>query len=665
MSLQDGIFAEEVENDITLFAENARRKRVLIFPPVNNYRRFIIHQLVQDRFSDLLKTFSIGQGPARRTVVCYQSDVLRDPKLNGVPSRTCVELTDSRPLDSACGAMRVEEARRPPENSASPEHSKMRQVKMSPAVEIYRPPAARRASKDGQLSSTGLIHNDSASSSSAKANRQRRPDRAVYVPKHRRSTEAEESGNGQIADEIISPACRSRCNRTRTSSPSLENDSFRKHVSPHDHDRNEHQHQHRNSGGSWDKKSISSMRSSSRESRSKSDERGETSEEVESVLFNERTRKPPENYSNETCHEFPEHRRNEVFTEIPSLSQQKLVDGNLTNTCSNVPFEKNDESLESNDQRRNSDFDMIPELDSSSSSSSSSNSTVKDPELTEPLDSHKQTNNKNLSVPIPCNVSNVLIISDPKEHEKNNKMINVDKENTTVISPPEKKPKKVARVKSKPASPPSPPIKLNRDECDWDSLFDDNGECLDPTLIEELTAAVGEVTIEQPKNDYKAFSRPVEVSSDEFGHVIEIYNFPSDFKTCDLAAVFSPWKNGGFELKWVDDTHCLGVFSSPLVAAEVLGSDHPFVKTRPLSAATSLSKTKARKSVEFLQPYKSRPQTCAALARRLVTGALGLKLATARQEREQEKLLLREAKEKRRLANKQREDVWEGIITEK
>lgn len=50
--------------------------RVLVFPPVNNYRRYIIHQLVRDRFVDL-HTFSIGQGSARRTVVCYKSDVIR------------------------------------------------------------------------------------------------------------------------------------------------------------------------------------------------------------------------------------------------------------------------------------------------------------------------------------------------------------------------------------------------------------------------------------------------------------------------------------------------------------------------------------------------------------------------------------------------------------
>jgi R3H domain len=43
--------------------------RALLFPPVNNYRRFLIHKTVE-QFSDL-KTFSIGEGDARRTVVCF------------------------------------------------------------------------------------------------------------------------------------------------------------------------------------------------------------------------------------------------------------------------------------------------------------------------------------------------------------------------------------------------------------------------------------------------------------------------------------------------------------------------------------------------------------------------------------------------------------------
>jgi hypothetical protein len=83
------------------------------------------------------------------------------------------------------------------------------------------------------------------------------------------------------------------------------------------------------------------------------------------------------------------------------------------------------------------------------------------------------------------------------------------------------------------------------------------------------------------------------------------------------------------------------VFS--LAAAEVLAADHPFVKIRPLHEATPESRLKARRS-EFLHPYRARPETCAAIARRLVTGALGLRLNTTREEREAERRLLKEAR---------------------
>lgn len=86
----------------------------------------------------------------------------------------------------------------------------------------------------------------------------------------------------------------------------------------------------------------------------------------------------------------------------------------------------------------------------------------------------------------------------------------------------------------------------------------------------QLTNSVGSVTIEKPQSDYRSYQSRVELmtsgaADDEFSHVLEIYNFPAEFKTSDLYAVFSPYMKGGFEIKWVDDTHALGVFSSSLV----------------------------------------------------------------------------------------------------
>lgn len=81
-------------------------------------------------------------------------------------------------------------------------------------------------------------------------------------------------------------------------------------------------------------------------------------------------------------------------------------------------------------------------------------------------------------------VSKVLIIS-TSDDEKKPEVVKPDP--APEITPPEKKKvKKVEKPKSKPAPPPVQNKKINRDECDWDSLFDDNGDCLDPTLIEEV-----------------------------------------------------------------------------------------------------------------------------------------------------------------------------------
>lgn len=54
-----------------------------------------------------------------------------------------------------------------------------------------------------------------------------------------------------------------------------------------------------------------------------------------------------------------------------------------------------------------------------------------------------------------------------------------------------------------------------------------------------------------------------------------------------------------------------------LEAAEVLSTNHAFVKVKPLKEATVESRNKAKKCSGSLQPFRQRPETCAALARRL------------------------------------------------
>ncbi|XP_042315098.1 coiled-coil domain-containing protein R3HCC1L isoform X2 [Sceloporus undulatus] len=182
-------------------------------------------------------------------------------------------------------------------------------------------------------------------------------------------------------------------------------------------------------------------------------------------------------------------------------------------------------------------------------------------------------------------------------------------------------------------------------------------------LLPDQLAAPSPATtrLQEPRFDYYNYSpADLDLSDSELPHVIEIYDFPAEFRTEDLMHVFCSYLKKGFDIKWVDDTHALGIFSSPITARDALTTKHLMVKTRPLSQATRAAKTKARAFAEFLQPAKERPETSAALARRLVTGALGVRSKQSKAEREAERKQLQAARERKRLEAKQREDAWEG-----
>ena len=129
-------------------------------------------------------------------------------------------------------------------------------------------------------------------------------------------------------------------------------------------------------------------------------------------------------------------------------------------------------------------------------------------------------------------------------------------------------------------------------------------------------------------------------------------NFAVIFLPAPLTIYFYRW-----DIKWVDDTHALGVFSSSEVAAEALALRHPQIKSRPLNMATAQSKCKARAVCEYLLPYKPRPATSTAPARRLIQWALGSdKKVPAASKVEQDRL--REAiKRKEEDKRKRREEM--------
>ncbi|XP_034150068.1 coiled-coil domain-containing protein R3HCC1L isoform X2 [Esox lucius] len=187
----------------------------------------------------------------------------------------------------------------------------------------------------------------------------------------------------------------------------------------------------------------------------------------------------------------------------------------------------------------------------------------------------------------------------------------------------------------------------------WDALFDDEGECLDPHVLEELAVKEGRKkrAVQEDRFDYYNMDRDgqedgdTELREDELSHIVEIYDFPAEFKTEDLVKSFQAYQVRGFDVQWIDDTHVLGLFNSPIAAREALRTKHPLLKVRPLSKSSVTTRAKARSCSDYLLPAKERPQTSAALARRLVIGALGVKSPQSKEDREAERKKLQDARE--------------------
>ncbi|NWX60176.1 R3HC1 protein, partial [Promerops cafer] len=141
-------------------------------------------------------------------------------------------------------------------------------------------------------------------------------------------------------------------------------------------------------------------------------------------------------------------------------------------------------------------------------------------------------------------------------------------------------------------------------------------------IVGNLT--VKDISIERISVDYSSYGE-AQVTEGDLGHVTEIYDFPSSLKTEDLMEIFSDFHESGFKIQWVDDTHALGIFSSLSTASQALGRRYPCLKIRPLIHATKQSKVKALQRPKLLHLGKERPQTDTAVARRLVSHALGWK----------------------------------------
>lgn len=111
-------------------------------------------------------------------------------------------------------------------------------------------------------------------------------------------------------------------------------------------------------------------------------------------------------------------------------------------------------------------------------------------------------------------------------------------------------------------------------------------------------------------------------------------------------------------MKWVDDIHCLGIFSSEAEAQKALKNQNGVLKIRPLSEASVESKRMAKRKLEYLKPYKPRPQTSSFVASRLIGQSLGISNMLSKDKLKTEREKIKQAKEKLSKEKDFKESIW-------
>lgn len=161
----------------------------------------------------------------------------------------------------------------------------------------------------------------------------------------------------------------------------------------------------------------------------------------------------------------------------------------------------------------------------------------------------------------------------------------------------------------------------------------------DQPYLSEIEAILGYVKPVNPYNDYLALETGCVTGDDiienDLPNVVEIYDFPSDYKTDNLEDCLH--RNlklvNYYDLKWVDDTHALAVFTDAHTASQALNIVDSSIKFRPFWSASSQSVMKARmlKLTSESTTHKPRPDTSTVMAKRLLARALGMPSINAKQ----------------------------------
>ncbi|RIA93634.1 hypothetical protein C1645_819156 [Glomus cerebriforme] len=195
-----------------------------------------------------------------------------------------------------------------------------------------------------------------------------------------------------------------------------------------------------------------------------------------------------------------------------------------------------------------------------------------------------------------------------------------------------------------PVSPVSSPIDGSPTPFDWASNRQKEGQRNDNSPKNENRGGF-------KKGHKKSKSSKIEFNFDPDAfegstRILDVFDFPASFKTHNLHDIFQEYENmrGGYRIKWMDDTRALIIFEHPATARKAYLDNvtNQLAQIKPYDGPTDF----LQKNPNNTQP-RARPATTDMVAKRLVHGALGMRVARSPEQRQAENQMLRNARDQR------------------
>lgn len=132
-------------------------------------------------------------------------------------------------------------------------------------------------------------------------------------------------------------------------------------------------------------------------------------------------------------------------------------------------------------------------------------------------------------------------------------------------------------------------------------------------------------------------------------NVLEVHGFSSELTTAQLKALLSTYQSN-LDIRWVDDTRALAVFRSVDIAMTAYADQHKLPLQLALySNASAAAKRKFERTQQRINASDTRvrPVTSTAVANRLVSGALGIRVQRTPAQIEADRLKMQAERERR------------------